>query len=97
MRRVEIPARVYYEEITSLEEFPGRGPDQPGLVRVFVRRTNEIGDFLPGAALSYTIEGEMYNMLVGDGVGWAEFGKPVGTFRNEDLWYFVDLIRNAES
>lgn len=92
MRTVTIPAVSFCEEIFTLQEYPG-DKVTPGHVNVEVRRCNEEGVFLPGASTSFQIEGDMYEMLVGDGQGWAQPDKPVGTYRNEDLWYFIDHIR----
>lgn len=95
-REVNIPAQTYREEIRSLEEYPGDGVT-PGVVRVTVSRVDEEGRFMPTQAAqpAYVIEGQDYDMLVGDGDGWAEPGKPAGTYRNEDLWHFIDLQRAA--
>ncbi len=95
MREVTIPSKTFFEEVRSLEEFVGT-EGTPGMVKVAVARCDERGRFLGIPATMYSIEGEDYQKLVGDGEGWATPGKPVGTYRNEDLWYFIDAIRLAQ-
>jgi hypothetical protein len=94
MRHITIPAVSFYEEIALIQEYPGSAVT-PGMVKVEVYRCDAAGGRLPGPPTSYSIEGDLYALLVGDGQGWADEGKPLGTYRNDDLWYFIDLLRNA--
>jgi hypothetical protein len=79
-RNVTVPQSAAVETINDFTEYPGRSVT----VRVF-----RDGD--PHS--SYLIDGAEYQQLLGDGAGWAAPGKPLGTFRNEDLWYFIDHKR----
>jgi hypothetical protein len=81
------------EEIRGLEEWPAHGVT-PGAIKVLVGRVDERGNFLvPQTFETYHIEGEMYEQLVAvEAPAWAP-NKPPGTYRNEDLWHFIDLVR----
>jgi len=93
-RESTIPAQTVREEIRTLEEYPAHGVT-PGIVRALVGRVDEAGDFIvPQQFVTYTIEGEQYDELCGPPPAWAP-DKPAGTYRNEDLWHFIDLMRNA--
>jgi hypothetical protein len=89
-REVTIPAETVYEEIQSLQEFP---EDQ--LVRVIVGVTDASGTFLvPQQYKTYDIYGDMYTELNSANPSW-DTAKPAGTYFNNDLWHFIDLIRNT--
>jgi hypothetical protein len=96
MRNVIIPAReaVSFNEGNYIVEEHPKTDHSPGLVRVETRRCDDTGAFLPGPPKSYAIADDMYDTLMGDGHGWADPGKPIGTYRNEDLWHFIDIIRS---
>ena len=71
------------EEITGL------------LVRVSVGVVDAAGEFLvPQTFASYEITGANFAELMSASPSWA-IGKPAGTYRNEDLWIFIDRIRSA--
>lgn len=94
-RTTSIPQTVVTEEIRGIEEWPAHGVT-PGIVKVLVGRIDEGGNFIvPQTFETYMIEGEMYVQLLGDGSGWASPGKPADTYRNEDLWHFIDLLRGV--
>lgn len=87
-RQVTIPAETVYEEIQSLEEFP----DQQ-LVRVIVGKTDSEGVFIvPQQFTEYAISGDMYVELNSANPSWDP-AKPAGTYFNDDLWHFIDIIR----
>jgi hypothetical protein len=87
-RQVTIPAETIYEDIQSLNEYP-----EQEIVRVVVGSTDSEGVFLvPQQFNTYEIQGDMYTELVGPPTSWAP-DKPDGTYRNEDLWHFIDLLR----
>jgi hypothetical protein len=87
-REVTIPAETVYEDIQSLQEFPD---DQ--LVRVIVGVTDANGTFLvPQQFKTYDILGQMYVELNSANPSWDP-AKPAGTYFNEDLWHFIDLLR----
>lgn len=88
MREINIPAQQVFEEIRSIEEIP------PISVMVMTGKTDLNGEFIiPQAFEIYMIEGEMYRELNGPPQSWAT-DKPDGTYRNEDLWHFIDILRN---
>lgn len=87
-----IPQQIVREEIRSLQEFPA-ALNEPGRVSVMVGRVDGAGAFvLPQTFESYTIEGENFAELTGAATPWAP-DKPIGTYRNSDLWHFIDLLR----
>ncbi len=92
-RIVMIPATQRFEEIQSIVEYQ-QTPNSQGCVRVTIGVLNEEGVFLtPQNFESYEIYGDDYNELIGPPTAWA-LDKPIGTYRNEDLWHFVDKYRN---
>jgi hypothetical protein len=87
-REVNIPAETIYEEIQSLQEFP-----EDELVRVIVGVTDVNGTFLvPQQFKTYDILGQMYVELNSANPSWDP-AKPAGTYFNNDLWHFIDLLR----
>jgi hypothetical protein len=89
-REITIPAQTICEDIRSLEEFPSER-----LVRVLVGRLDSVGNWaIPQQFLCFSVEGDQYDELCGPAPEWAP-DKPVGTYRNDDLWHFIDLQRNA--
>ncbi len=93
-RKSNRPAEQVREAIRGIEEYPP-SPGQPGIVRIMVGRVDDGGSFPSQQYETHLIEGEDYDRLCGDGAGWATPGKPNGTFRNDDLWHFVDRKREA--
>lgn len=90
-REIDIPAQQVYEDIRSIEEIP------PLSVMVMVGKTDASGEFLVPQAFSiYMIDGDMYTELNGPPQSWAP-DKPDGTYRNEDLWHFIDILRNTNA
>lgn len=86
-RQSTIPAQIVLEEIRSIEEYTG------SLVRVLVGTVDADGEFIiPQNFQSYEISGEDLKELMSESPEWAE-GKPAGTYRNEDLWVFIDRAR----
>jgi hypothetical protein len=91
-REVNIPAETVYEEIQSLQEFP---EDQ--LVRVVVGVTDVNGTFLvPQQFKVYEIYGANYVELNSANPSWDP-AKPAGTYFNDDLWHFIDILRNTNA
>jgi len=87
-REVTIPAETVYEDIQSLQEFPDEQ-----LVRVIVGVTDANGTFLvPQQFKTYDILGQMYVELNSANPSWDP-AKPAGTYFNEDLWHFIDILR----
>lgn len=89
-RQVTIPAETIYEEIQSLNEFP-----EQEVVRVVVGVTDSNGVFLvPQQFKTYEISGDMYAELNSANPTWNPT-KPEGTYFNEDLWHFIDLLNQS--
>jgi hypothetical protein len=92
-REVTIPAQTVREEVRSLSEY-STAPGSPGFVTVMVGVVDDNGVFVvPQQFVTYEISGANFEALTGEPAEWAP-DKPAGTYRNEDLWYFIDLIRN---
>jgi hypothetical protein len=86
-RLIDIPAQVVYEDIRTIEEIPNT------LVNVMVGKTDTNGEFLvPQQYQNYIIDGDNYTELNGPPTSWAP-DKPTGTYRNQDLWHFIDILR----
>jgi hypothetical protein len=90
-RESNIPAQQVFEDIRAIEEVP------PQSVMVMVGKTTESGEFIvPQAYEMYMIQGDMYTELNGPPTSWAP-DKPDGTYRNQDLWHFIDILRNTNA
>lgn len=86
-RQIDIPAQVVYEDIRTIEEVPGIS------VNVMVGKTDSTGEFIVPQQFSlYMIDGANYVELNGPSTSWAP-DKPDGTYRNQDLWHFIDILR----
>ena len=89
-RQITIPAETIYEEIQSLQEFP-----EEQLVTVIVGVTDAEGVFIvPQHFRTYQITGDMYTELNSANPSWDP-EKPAGTYFNDDLWYFIDLLNQS--
>jgi hypothetical protein len=89
-REINIPAQTIYEEIQYLQEFP---EDQ--LVTVVVGITDSECVFIvPQQFKTYQIMGDMYTELNSANPSWDP-AKPAGTYFNEDLWHFIDLLNQS--
>jgi hypothetical protein len=87
-RQVDIPAQVVYEDFRTIEEVPNT------LVNVMVGKTDSSGEFIvPQQFSNYIIDGDNYTELNGPPTSWAP-DKPTGTYRNQDLWHFIDILRS---
>lgn len=88
-RTSTIPQTIVSEEISLIFEHPGQA------VRVDVGALDANGEFVvPQTYKSYMIKDEDFDELMSAGPAWAP-NKPQGTYRNDDLWIFIDRIRNA--
>jgi hypothetical protein len=77
------------EDIITIYEVPAT------LVRVCVAAVNPDGTMVNGNIYDeYDIAGDDFAELMSAGPTWAP-GKPAGTYRNEDLWIFIDRYRSA--
>ena len=88
-RQVTIPSETVYEKIVYIEELPD------AWVRASVGKTDANGVLLPNqTAQRYTIEGDNLTQLLIGNPSWSP-NKPAGTYDNEDLWHFIDLLRQS--
>lgn len=88
-REITIPSETIYEEIQSLQEFPDEK-----LITVIIGKTNSEGVFfVPQQFKVYQITNEKYDELNSANPSWHP-AKPEGTYFNEDLWHFIDILRN---
>lgn len=92
-RQITIPQQSYTEDIMTIYETPGVG------VKVYVGVLAEDGQSFNNATYKpqeFLILGEMYTELNGPPTSWAP-DKPDGTYRNQDLWHFIDILRNTNA
>lgn len=86
-RQVDIPAKVVYEKILLVEESPN------SWVRASTVLTDANGETLENQiAQQYMIEGDNLTELLAPNPSWSP-NKPGGTYDNEDLWHFIDILR----
>jgi hypothetical protein len=89
-REITIPTQVVFEEIESLQESP-----QNKFIRVVVGTIDENGNFTnPQTFKFYEIKNEMYDELNSANPSWNP-SKPAGTYFNDDLWHFIDLLKES--
>jgi hypothetical protein len=87
MRTVVIPETTVTEDINLIEETPGIQ------VRFLVGQKESNGNWVvPQQFETFIVSGEQYDELNGPPLPWCP-DKPVGTYRNEDLWHYVDMAR----
>lgn len=89
-RDITIPSQTVQEEIVVVEELV----DQ--YVRIVVGVLNEDGKtFNTNMGIKeYRIVGDNLTELNGPPTSWSP-DKPNGTYRNEDLWHFIDILRQS--
>jgi hypothetical protein len=87
-RDVTIPAKTYTEDIVVVEEAVGQ------YVRIVVGILNEDGvTFNTNLGIQeYKVVGDDLAELNGPPTTWSP-DKPTGTYRNEDLWHYIDKAR----
>lgn len=92
-REITIPTKVVHEEIANIEENTGSR-----YIRVRVAMIDEAtGKFdVSMGVWEYEIVSEDYDELTGPPTSWAP-DKPTGTYRNDDLWHFIDKQRNLNA
>jgi hypothetical protein len=89
MRTTIIPSISVTEDIGIIEEMSGER------VRFLVGKKDENGNWAVNQQFEeFIIKGEQYTELNGPPQSWCP-DKPTGTYRNEDLWHYVDLQRNS--
>ena len=92
-RQITIPQQSYIEDIMTIYETPDVG------VKVYVGVLAEDGQSFDNASYKpqeFLISGEMYTELNGPPTSWAP-DKPDGTYRNQDLWHFIDILRSTNA
>ena len=90
-RTVTIPSTTVTEAINDIQEIPGV------LVRFLVGKVNADGNFILGQNFEpFVVDGNDYTELNGPPTEWSP-DKPTGTYRNDDLWHYVDKQRLANS
>lgn len=89
-RNITIPSQTVQEEIVVVEEAVNQ------YVRIVVGILNPDGESFNTnlGVQEYRITGDDLAELNGPPTTWSP-NKPNGTYRNEDLWHFVDLIRQS--
>jgi len=89
-RDITIPSQTVKEEIVVVEELVNQ------YVRVVVGVLNEDGKTFNTnmGVKEYRIVGDNLTELNGPPTAWA-IDKPTGTYRNEDLWHFIDLLNQS--
>jgi len=89
MRTTIIPQSTITEDISLIDESPGIQ------VRFLVGLKDGNGNWvIPQQFQTFIVMGEQYTELNGPPLSWCP-DKPTGTYRNEDLWHYVDLQRNS--
>jgi hypothetical protein len=87
-RTVNIPSTTITEAIGLINETPSV------CVSFLVGKIDEKGQFLLGQQFeNFVVSGDDYVELNGPPTTWAS-DKPNGTYRNDDLWHYVDLQRS---
>jgi len=90
-RTVTIPSTSVTEAINDIQEIPNL------CVRFLVGIVDDKGNFLFNQNFqSFIVDGQDYIELNGPPTTWAP-DKPTGTYRNDDLWHYVDKQRLANS
>jgi len=91
MRTVTIPTASITEDINSIEENPGI------FVRFLVGKKQANGNWILNQQFeTFVVMGQDYIDLNGVPLDWCP-DKPTGTYRNEDLWHYVDKQRNINA
>lgn len=89
-RQSTIPEQTVFEDIRSIDEVVGSH------VRAMVGRVDSAGEFIvPQQYEVFEITGDNFAELMSANPTWAP-GKPAGTYRNEDLWIFIDRLRGQQ-
>ena len=89
-RQITIPAQQLTQEIQSLKESP---LDKE--IHIIVGNTDADGNFvIPQQFKTYYIRDEMYEELNSANPSWNPT-KPAGTYFNDDLWHFIDLLNQS--
>lgn len=63
------------------------------MIAVTINLKNKNGDVVKTE--SYEIIGEHYDLLMSESPGFAD-GKPANEYRESDLWYIIDMLRESQ-
>jgi hypothetical protein len=86
-REVTIPQQTVIEDICTIDETPGHQ------VRFTVGKKDSDGEWIvPQQFEIFLVAGDEYTELNGPPLDWCP-DKPEGTYRNIDLWHYVDMAR----
>jgi hypothetical protein len=86
-RKITIPEQTVLEDISQIDETPNVQ------VRFTVGKKDDNGNWIvPQQFQIFIVAGEQYTELNGPALDWCP-DKPTGTYRNQDLWHYVDLTR----
>jgi hypothetical protein len=89
-RQITIPSQTLTEEIQSIAEYPNEK-----FVTVVIGNVDDNGEFIvPQQLKTYEIRQDMYDELNSANPSWNS-AKPEGTYFNEDLWHFIDILRQS--
>lgn len=107
MRSIQYGAQTVIEDIVLVEHnynglvkvLVGRGSSVDNIFQVFPNQNLELYNITddPGANIGEQVirPAKMYyTELMSPNPVWAP-NKPAGVFRKDDLWHFVDLLRQA--
>ena len=90
-RTVTIPSTTVTEAINDIQEIPGL------CVRFLVGKVDSDGNWILGQTFeTFIVNNADYIELNGPPTAWSP-DKPTGTYRNDDLWHYVDEQRLANS
>ena len=90
-RTVTIPSITVTEAINDIQEIPGIS------VRFLVGKVDSDGNWIMGQNFeTFVVNDADYIELNGPPIDWAT-DKPTGTYRNDDLWHYVDKQRLANT
>lgn len=86
-REITIPQQTVIEDISQIDETPGVQ------VRFTVGKKDPAGEWIvPQQFQIFVVAGLEYAELNGPALSWCP-DKPIGTYRNNDLWHYVDAQR----
>lgn len=95
MREIIIPAKeevIYIEEIHAYTHVKSQS-----IITIAVGLCDSNGDFIEDQDYeTLALKGQDYIDMLSENGGpeSPSPGKPAGTFRKDDMWYFIDLIRS---
>lgn len=93
-KEIELQKVTNIVEIATTEEIVRITEDKvSNLICVDTISKNANGDIINNE--NTTIYGDYYNMLMSESPSFAP-NKPQNEYREDDIWYIIDLIRNSQ-